>query len=70
MGDKPNMFYSDEERSLSSKRIIEYLEGGKIEIHRTGGHPAFAERLYEPIKICCLSGLKQMRRKESKMYSG
>ena len=44
MGDKPKMFYSDEEGSLYSKTVIEYLEGEKIEIHRTRGHPAFAER--------------------------
>ena len=35
MGDKPKMFYSDEEGSLYSKTVIEYLE--KIEIHRTSG---------------------------------
>ena len=35
MGDKPKMFYSDEEGSLYSKTVIECLEGEKIEIHRT-----------------------------------
>ena len=29
MGDKPKMFYSDEEGSLYSKTVIEYLEGEK-----------------------------------------
>ena len=38
------MFYSDEEGSLYSKVVIEHLESEKIEIHRTRGHPAFAER--------------------------
>ena len=46
MGKNPKMFYSDEERSLYSKTIIEYLEQEKVEIHRTRGHPAFAERFY------------------------
>ena len=50
MGDKPKMFYSDEEGSLYSKPIIEYLEGEKIEIHRTRGHPAFAERFIRTYK--------------------
>ena len=50
MGDKPNMFYSDEEGSLYSKTVIEYLEGEKIEIHRTRGHPAFAERFIRTYK--------------------
>ena len=50
MGDKPKMFYSDEEGSLYSKTVIEYLEGEKIEIHRTRGHPAFAERFRRTYK--------------------
>ena len=49
-GDKPKMFYSDEEGSLYSKTVIEYLEGEKIEIHRTRGHPAFAERFIRTYK--------------------
>ena len=44
MGAKPKMFYSDEEGSLYSKTVIEYLEVEKVEIHRTRGHPAFSER--------------------------
>ena len=50
MGDKPKMFYNDEEGSLYSKTVIEYLEGEKIEIHRTRGHPAFAERFIRTCK--------------------
>ena len=50
MGDKPKMFYSDEEWSLYSKTAVEYLGGEKIEIHRTRGHPAFAERFIRAYK--------------------
>ena len=50
MGDKPKMFYSDEEGSLHSKTVIEYLEKENIEIHRTRGHPAFAERFIRTYK--------------------
>ena len=50
MGDKPKMFYSDEEGSLYSKTVIEYLEKEKIEIHRTRGHSAFAERFIRTYK--------------------
>ena len=50
MGNKPKMFYSDEEGSLYSKTIIEYLEKEKIEMHRTRGHPAFAERFIRTYK--------------------
>ena len=38
------MFYRGEEGSLYRTTVIEYLAGEKIEIHRTRGHPAFAER--------------------------
>ena len=50
MGKKPKMCYSDEEGSLYSKTIIEYLEQEKIEMHRTRGHPAFAERFIRSFK--------------------
>ena len=50
MGNKPKMFYSDEEGSLYSKTVIEYLEQEKIEMHRTRGHPAFAERFIRTYK--------------------
>ena len=50
MGDRPKMFCSDEEGSLYSKTVIEYLEAEKIKIHRTRGHPAFAERFIRTYK--------------------
>ena len=51
MRDKPKMFYSAEEGSLYSKAVFEYLEGEKIELHRTRGHgPAFAERFIRTYK--------------------
>ena len=50
MGEKPKMFYSDEEGSLYSQPVLEFLEDEKIEIHRTRGHPAFAERFIRTYK--------------------
>ena len=50
MDKKPRTLYSDEEGSLYSKPIMEYLEDKKIEIHRTRGHPAFAERFIKTYK--------------------
>ena len=35
---------------MYSKTVIEYLEGEKIEIHRTRGHPASAERFIRTYK--------------------
>ena len=37
------MLYTDKEGSAYSKPVIDYLEKEKIEIHRTRGHPAFAD---------------------------
>ena len=50
MGGKPEMIYSDEEGSLNSSDILEYLKEQKIELHRTRGHPAFAERFIRTFK--------------------
>lgn len=50
MGGKPEMIYSDEEGSLNSGDILEYLKEQKIELHRTRGHPAFAERFIRTFK--------------------
>ena len=50
MGGKPKMFYADEEPSFYSNPVMEYLEKEKIEIHRTRGHPAFAERFIRTYK--------------------
>ena len=44
------MFYSDEEGSLYSQPVLEFLEDEKIKIHRTRGHPAFAERFIRTYK--------------------
>ena len=50
MGDKPKMFHGDEDGSVYSNTVIEYLEDENIEIHRTRGHPAFAERFIRTYK--------------------
>ena len=50
MDKKPRMLYSDKEGSLYSKPIMEFLEDEKIEIHRTRGHQAFAERFIKTYK--------------------
>ena len=50
MGKKPELIYSDDEGSLNSNVIKEYIESQKIEIHRTRTHPAFAERFIRTVK--------------------
>ena len=43
VGNTPKLLYSDEEGTLYSKPVMEYLKDEKTEMHRTRGHPAFAE---------------------------
>ena len=50
MDGKPKMIYSDEEGSLFSSVITDYLDEGKIELHTTRGHPAFGERFIRTFK--------------------
>ena len=50
MGGKPKMIYSDEEGSLFSSTITDYLDEEKKELHTTRGHPAFGERLIRTFK--------------------
>ena len=50
MGKKPKKIYSDEESSLKTETITSYLEEEKIELHKTRGHPAFAERFIRTFK--------------------
>ena len=50
MGGKPKMIYSDEEGSLFSSTITDYLDEEKIELHTTRGHPAFGERFIRTYK--------------------
>ncbi len=50
MGKKPKLIYSDDESSLKTEMITSYLEEDKIELHKTRGHPAFAERFIRTFK--------------------
>ena len=50
MRKKPKLIYSDEEISSKTEMITNYLEEEKIELHKTRGHPAFAERFIRTFK--------------------
>ena len=50
MDKKPELLYGDDEGSLNSQVVNEYLTKEKRELHRTRGHPAFAERLIRTFK--------------------
>ena len=44
MDGKPKLIYTDEEGNFFNQSVLNYLKEEKIELYRTRGHPAFAER--------------------------
>ena len=50
MGKKPKMIYTDDERAIAGEDFKDYVEGENITLHRTRGHPAFAERYIRTYK--------------------
>ena len=57
------MIYTDDEGSIGGNDFKEYVEGEKIELYRTRGHPAFAERMIRTLKICFLRELRMMKKR-------
>ena len=50
MGKKPKMIYTDNESAVKSAEFQQYCEDEGIELYRTRGHPAFAERFIRTFK--------------------
>ena len=50
MGKKPKMIYTDDERAIAGSDFKDYVEGENIDLYRTRGHPAFAERFIRTFK--------------------
>ena len=50
MGKKPKMIYTDDERAIAGEDFKDYVDGEGITLHRTRGHPAFAERFIRTYK--------------------
>ena len=50
MDGKPRLIYIDDEGSFNNQSVIDYLKDENIELHRTRGHPAFAERAIRTLK--------------------
>ena len=50
MGGKPKLIYIDDEGAYNNQSVIDFLKDEKIELHRTRGHPAFAERAIRTFK--------------------
>ena len=50
MGKKPKIIYTDDEGSISGNDFKQYVEDEGIQLYRTRGHPAFAERFIRTFK--------------------
>ena len=50
MGKKAKIIYTDDERAIAGEDFKDYVEGEGIELYRTRGHPAFAERFIRTYK--------------------
>ena len=50
MGKKAKIIYTDDERAIAGDDFKNYVEGENIELYRTRGHPAFAERFIRTYK--------------------
>ena len=50
MGKKPEIIYTDDEKAIASGEFQAYVESEGIELYRTRGHPAFAERFIKTVK--------------------
>ena len=50
MDGKPRLIYIDDEGSFNNQSVIDYLKDENTELHRTRGHPAFAERAIRALK--------------------
>ena len=64
MNNKPELIYDDDEGNLNSHVVNEYLTKEKIELHRTRGHPAFAERLIRTFKDKLFKRIEADEKKE------
>ena len=47
---KSKIIYTDDERGIASQEFHDFIEGEGIELYRTRGHPAFAERAIRTFK--------------------
>ena len=63
MGKKPELVYWDEEGSLNSGVLKEYVDKEKIETHQTRTHPAFAERMIRTAKDMLFKRVEAVEKK-------
>ena len=50
MGKKPEIIYTDDDKTIANGEFQACVESEGIELYRTRGHPAFAERFIKTVK--------------------
>ena len=65
MGKKPKIIYSDDEKAIAGGDFKDYIEGENIELYRTRGHPAFAERFIRTYKDMLFKRVEADERKRT-----
>ena len=70
MDGKPKLIYIDDEGSFNNQSVIDYLKDENIELHRTRGHPAFAERAIRTLKDIFYKRVENDEKREKKIFSG
>ena len=64
MGKKPKMIYTDDEIAIAGEDFNHYVEREGITLHRTRGHPAFAERFIRTYKDMLFKRVEADEKKE------
>ena len=66
MGKKSKFIYTDDERGIASQEFNDFIEDEGIELYRTRGHPAFAERMVRAFKDMLFKRVEADKKKGKK----
>ena len=67
---KPKIIYTDDEGSISGADFKQLVEDEGIELYRTRGHPAFAERFIRTFKDKLFKRVENDEKKGKITFSG
>ena len=70
MGKKPEIIYTDDEKTIASGEFQAYVESEGIELYRTRGHPAFAELFIKTFKDKLFKRVENDEKNNKLMYNG
>lgn len=70
MGKKPEIIYTDDEKAIASGEFQAYVESEGIELYRTRGHPAFAERFIKTVKKQICKRVENDEKNKKQIYNG